>query len=197
MLNITVHPGSAPLRVSPGRPTRAHCRNRGAPSARATVGTRSGCRPSVRARPHAPCVAWRPRCRTPPPLCCRSPPLKGIHRPPTDLFLPRAPFISSVHVQALHARPHCPGVHLTSFPPPKPLLRAGLYPSVTAVRPSTGERPSELLLPSIDRRLRTPGSPSNCRTQPPSSVTTGVTPSPLNIVAPTASRRPTIARSSR
>jgi hypothetical protein len=197
MLNIIVHPGSAhsaflragprvPIAETEARRPRAPRSGRGRDAARRSE-----------PGPTHPAPRGDPAVGPPPPLCCPSPPLKRIHRPPTDLFLPRAPFVSSVHVQAPHARPHCPGVHLTSFPPPKPLLRAGLCPSVTAVRPPSGERPSELLLPSIDRRLLTPGSPSNCRTQPPSSATTGATPPPLNTAAPTASRRPTIARSSR
>jgi hypothetical protein len=55
--------------------------------------------------------------------------------------------------------------------------------------PPSGERPSELLFPSIDRRLLTPGSPSSCRTQPHSSTTTGATPPPLNTTARRRLRR--------
>jgi hypothetical protein len=58
--------------------------------------------------------------------------------------------------------------------------------------PPFGERPSELLFPSIDHRLLTPGSPSSCRTQPPSSTTTGATPPPLNTAARRRLRRLTV-----
>jgi hypothetical protein len=103
------------------------------------------------------------------------------------------PFVSSIHTRASHAHPHRSGIHLTSFLPPEPLLHAGLRLSITAVRPPPfGERPSELLFPSIDRRLLTPGSPSSCRTQPPSLTTTGATPPPLNTAARRRLRRLTV-----
>jgi hypothetical protein len=62
----------------------------------------------------------------------------------------------------------------------------------SAPPPPSGERPCELLFLSIDRRLLTPGSPSSCRTQPPSSTTTGVTPLPLNTAARRRLRRLTV-----
>jgi hypothetical protein len=58
--------------------------------------------------------------------------------------------------------------------------------------PPSGERPSELLHPPIDLRLLTPGSPSSCRTHPPSSTTTGATPLPSNTAAQHRLRRLTV-----
>jgi hypothetical protein len=99
---------------------------------------------------------------------------------------------SSMPPLRLHAAPTPPG------PPPRrsPLKQSRRPPAdffSPASRSSTpechrhplpsGERPSELLHPSIDHRLLTPGSPSSCRTHPPSSTTTGATPPPLNTAA--------------
>jgi hypothetical protein len=129
----------------------------------------------------------------PPSLRCPTPPLnRATGRRPN--FSPRTPFVSPVHARAPHRLPHRPPVRLAGFsttgaPPPcrTPSARH-------RCPPPSGERPSELLFPSIDRRLLTPGSLSSCRTQPPSSMTTGVTPLPLNAAAPATSRRPTVVR---
>jgi hypothetical protein len=100
----------------------------------ATAGTRLGRRPTVRARPHAartPCgiSAVGP----PPPLYCPLPPLKNSHRP---IFFSLARRSSRPSTPEHRTRfPHGPGVRLAGFPPPEPLLRVELCPSIAVVHP--------------------------------------------------------------
>jgi hypothetical protein len=73
---------------------------------------------------------------SPPPPAPRRFLLKRSRRPPAEIFFsPRTLFVSFVHARAPCIRPHHLGILLTGFPPPKPLLRAGLYPRATTVHP--------------------------------------------------------------
>jgi hypothetical protein len=74
-------------------------------------------------------------------------PLKRSHRSPADFLLPRVPFVSPSMPERRTRFPHCPGICLAGFPPPEPLLRAGLHPSVTTIRPPSGERPPSYTFP--------------------------------------------------
>jgi hypothetical protein len=74
-----------------------------------------------------------------PPLRGPSPPLPVKTEPPPAgqrfFFSPHASFVLSVHARAPNTRPHRPGVLLTGFPPPEPLLQDGLHPSIFVVHP--------------------------------------------------------------
>jgi hypothetical protein len=113
----------------PRRP--ASCRPRRPPLTRGNAPPHAASRPplSPSLSPTPPPCGAHPSGPPSPPL-----PLKPSRRPPAKKFLPHAPFISSIHSRASHAHPHCLGVNLTGFPPPEPLLRAGLCPSITTVR---------------------------------------------------------------
>jgi hypothetical protein len=175
ILNPTVHPGHGPLRVSPGRPTRARaplltplpplsrgpCISRvGAPLPKqrhAAAGMRSGRRPSVGARRHArPRAAWRPHC----PFKTESPPAGRFFSPP----LPRARFFSP-HSNAPTAAPLA-SIYGHSTPRPLPTAGAaspaGTPPSRAASSaPSSHRRRFRLArhLPLFLRELSSPDSP--------------------------------------
>jgi hypothetical protein len=108
-----------------------------------------------------PGPACQPRRRataeTPPPSAVPHRPLKREPPAADHFFLPRVPFVSSVHARAPHTLPPPPRrppcrLPATGAPPP---CRT---PSERHRRPPpSGERP--LLRSSIDRRLLTPGLP--------------------------------------
>jgi hypothetical protein len=151
-------------------------------------------RPYLSAAAPTPRRRAAPRCARPPlslslspapPPCgvhpSRAPsppfPLKQSRRPPAEkIFSPRAPFVSSLHARASCIHHHHPGILLTGFPPPEPLLHAGLRLHVTAVCPPSGERPSSCPIPQLTTATSPPGSPLSCRTSPRSSMTVGATP---------------------
>jgi hypothetical protein len=112
--------------------------------------------------------------------------------PPTDRF----PLPHAVHL--IRPRPSAalfsPTSQASASPAPATKVPPPHWtPSERHRRPPpSGERPSELLHSSIDRRLLTPWSPSSYRTPPHSSMTTGATPPPLNAAARHRLRRLTI-----
>jgi hypothetical protein len=89
------------------------------------------------------------------PLRAPSPPIPFKTEPPPTgrIFLPHAPFVSSVHARALHT---CP-------PPPERRRRP----------PPSGERPLSCSIPQTTAASSPRWSPSSCRTPPHVSTTTG------------------------
>jgi hypothetical protein len=110
---------------------------------RAAVGTPPIGRTQAPRRPHA---IWHLCCRTPP-LWCPPPPLKRSHRPPADLFLPRAPFVSPIHARATHMLPPPPRspphrLFATGAPPPRRTLSERRHHP-----PPSGELPPSCSIP--------------------------------------------------
>jgi hypothetical protein len=82
--------------------------------------------------PTPPHATWHLCCRTPP-LCCPPPPLKRSHRPIFFSLARRSSRPSTPERRTCF--PHHPGVRLTDFLPPEPLLHVELCPSVATIRP--------------------------------------------------------------
>jgi hypothetical protein len=116
---------------------------------------------------------------------------KGTPLPAGRILLPRAPFVSPVNARVPHMLPHRPGVRLTGFLLPEPLLRARLRPTV-AVVPLSGERPPSFAIPRIGAKSLFPLPHWCCRTPPRTSSTTGATPPPLDTTARRRLRRLTV-----
>jgi hypothetical protein len=123
---------SAFLQAGPRAFLRAHYRNRGA--LRPDRGRDATRRSEPGPTPPSRRVASPPP-DPPPSLLSPVAPLKGSHRPPADFFslARRSSRPSTPERRTLF--PHRPGIDLTGYPPPEPLLRAGLRLSVTVVRP--------------------------------------------------------------
>jgi hypothetical protein len=156
-----------------------HCRNRGAPLARAAGGTRSGCCPPLGARPHAaPALHGIFVVGPPSPLCCPPPPLKkeppvvGRFSSPSRVVRLARPRPSAAHAFSTAQASASPAFRNRSPTSAPDSVRAS--PSSTP----SGERPSELLHPlglpraagPIHPHLRPPELPRHRRTPPPDTV---------------------------
>jgi hypothetical protein len=137
----------------------------------------------VSRRPRRPPVSRGNAPPTPPPP---SPPLpfKIEPAPVGRIFLPRAPFVSSVHARAPHTCPPPPRrpphrLPATGAPPPR-----RTPPERHRHPPPSSERPLSCSIPQSVAASSPHWSPSSCRTPPRASTTTRALSSPT---PPTAS----------